>query len=77
MENLGEWITKSTEEGHYTAGGLLERGYRRFKIRVSLDKANIKRLTAILSEKESWNRVLDLTVDVWGSAGPDCRTARA
>jgi len=73
-QSLGNWIVKSYHEGYYTAGGLLERGFMRFKVKVSLDKANVKRLKAILYEQESWNRVLDLTVDVWGSAGPDCRT---
>lgn len=72
--SLGKWIAKSFEEGHYTAGGLLERGFMRYKVKISLDKANLKRLKAILYEEKSWNRVLDLTVDVWGSAGPDCST---
>lgn len=60
---LGEWIAKS-----------YVRGFRRYKVHINLDRANIKRLKAMLYEEKSFNRVLDLTVDVWGSAGPDCRT---
>ena len=74
FHRLGKWIAETFETGHFTAGGLLERGFMRFKVRVNLDKANIKRLKAILYEEKSWNHILDLTVDVWGSAGPDCRT---
>lgn len=74
MKWFGKWFTTSTEEGHYTAGGLLEFGYMQYKIRFKLDKKNWEYIRAMLMAENPkvWSRMIDMTVDVWGSAGPDC-----
>lgn len=71
-EHLGDWITEKFVKPDPNYAYTRKLGFQRFKVRLSLDKANLKRLKAILYEEKAWNRLLDLTVDVWGSAGPDC-----
>lgn len=79
MKSLGEWIHKRYED--YTTGGYTEIGLQRFKIDLKLTKKNIRILREVLSPADPSKtdsreeRILNLTVDVWGSAGPDCCTA--
>ena len=73
---MSEWLGEIIKEV-FDKDSFHSKIIKRFKVRLSLNKANIKRLKAILYEQESWNHVLDLTVDVWGGAGPDCRTMPA
>ena len=70
--SLGEWIHKRFVKSDPDYSYSYSVGYQKFKVSLHLDRANIKRLKAILYEEKAWNRVLDLTVDVWGSEGPDC-----
>ena len=73
MEDLGEVIKEVFDKEGYGS-----KIVKRFKVMLSLNKANVKRLRAMLLETgEHYQRLLDLTVDVWGSAGPDCRTVPA
>ena len=74
-EKLGEWVHKKYHKPDPDYAYSISIGYRRFKVRVSLDKANADTLKALLmgDSPKLWDRLLDLTVDVWGGAGPDCR----
>ena len=73
-ESLGKWITdKWVDLGNYSDGAKTAIGYRQFKVSIKLDKKNWQLIRAMLlgESPKAWSKMLDLTVDVWGGAGPD------
>ena len=76
MESLGEWITqKWVDLGNYSDGAKTAIGYREFKIRFKMTKKNQEYVRAMMmgDSPKFYSRWIDLTVDVWGGSGPDCR----
>jgi len=65
VEWLGEVIKEVFDKDNFYSTTV-----KRFKVKVTLDKANIKRLKAILYEEKAWNRVINLDVDVWVVLAP-------
>ena len=78
-EKLGKWVHESYYKPDEDYAYTIDLGYRQFKVRVQLDKKNWEYVRAMLlgESPRVWSRMIDLTVDVWGGAGPDFRTQPA
>ena len=79
MKIFGKWhVTNRPYKDSEYADQFITEGYQRIKF--SLPKKTVRIIRELISpcspdktdEKEE--RIIDLVVDVWGMAGPDCRT---